>query len=188
MDVIFWIVLLALFIIVSILIKRFGAYRLKLIGVVMFFLIVVKSTFAQHDMSTISIEAKNAWFLEAAGNGGIISGNYERFLFQNVGLRVGLGTVYMGFTAPIMIDFCTVPIMIDFYFGDDNKIELGFGIVYSAGEDLDGREFEGVNGTATIGYRYQPVNGGSIFRIGLTPYFSGDGIQFWLGISFGNTF
>ena len=75
-----------------------------------------------------------------------------------------------------------------FCFGDENKIELGFGIVYAAGEDFDGREFGGVNVTATFGYRYQPVNGGYIYRIGLTPFFIDGEFQLWGGISFGNAF
>ena len=45
-----------------------------------------------------------------------------------------------------------------------------------------------VGGTATIGYRYQPSNGGFLFRIGFTPFFAEDGFAASGGISLGFSF
>jgi hypothetical protein len=65
-------------------------------------------------------------------------------------------------------------------------ITVGTGIA-----DFDSGDYKdesGVVGTATVGYRYQPVYGGSVFRIGLTPFFAGGEFQLWGGISIGNAF
>lgn len=184
MGTILWTLFCVLFIVFSILIKRLGACRIKLIGIVVLYLMVGNEVLAQVDVSTFSNEAKNVWYLEAAGNGGIVSVNYERFLTQNVSLRIGIGTAILILgTAPVMVNFCV---------GKDHRVELGMGITVGTGiADFDSGDYKdesGVVGTTTVGYRYQPVNGGGVFRIGLTPFFMDDEFQFWGGISFGSAF
>lgn len=164
--------------------RRLGACRIKLIGIVVIYLMVGNEALAQVDLSTFSNEAKNVWYLEVAGNGGIVSVNYERFLTQNVSLRIGIGTAILILgTAPVMVNFCV---------GKDHRVELGMGITVGTGiADFDSggyKDESGVVGTATVGYRYQPVNGGGVFRIGVTPFFAGGEFQLWGGISFGNAF
>jgi hypothetical protein len=45
-----------------------------------------------------------------------------------------------------------------------------------------------VTGAAAIGYRYQPTNGGFLFRIGLTPWFHSGGAKISGGLSLGVAF
>jgi hypothetical protein len=150
MDTILWTLFCALFIVFSILIKRLGACRINLIGIVVLYLMVGNEVLAQVNVSTFSNETKNVWYLEAAGNGGIVTVNYERFLTQNVSLRIGIGTAILILgTAPVMVNFCV---------GKDHRVELGLGITVGAGiADFDSGDYKdesGVVGTATVGYRY----------------------------------
>ncbi len=184
MDAILGTLFCTLFIVFSILIKRLGACRIKLIGIIVLYLMVGNEALAQVDVSTFSNETKNVWYLEAAGNGGIVTVNYERFLTQNLSLRIGIGTA--------ILILGTAPVMINFFVGKDHKVELGMGITVGTGiADFDSGDYKsesGVVGTATVGYRYQPVIGSSVFRIGLTPFFAGGEFQLWGGISIGNAF
>jgi len=160
---------------------------------------------AVHEPRTFAFEqrsARNALYLELLGNALFYSLNYERFLSNDVSLRVGAmffsvrasdGDRDADGSATVLI----LPLMVN-YLGigsADNMLELGLGIsiLYaSARGDLisDSRDVDGatVAGTATIGYRHAPHDGGFHFKIGLTPVFGLGGFLPWPGISFGAVF
>jgi hypothetical protein len=79
----------------------------------------------------------------------------------------------------------------------DNLFELGCGIM-PAFVSLDGTEIfwgseikekgSAILGTATVGYRYQPLAGGLMGRIGLTPIFTFDKFIIYGGFSLGYSF
>ncbi len=89
-----------------------------------------------------------------------------------------------------------VPVMGNYLAGRGNhRLELGAGPLLvlagqvEAGEDEENLEDAGfLLGTATFGYRYQPVMGGFVFRIGITPIFARGGGIPWAGVSFGYAF
>jgi len=64
---------------------------------------------------------KNFIFAEVGGNGVLLSINYEHLLNEKVGIRIGAGTAgYSGLTFPIMLNY---------YFFEKPKLELGIGLL-----------------------------------------------------------
>jgi hypothetical protein len=86
------------------------------------------------------------------------------------------------------LKFTGFPIMVNLLTGEETShFELGIGVVPGT-FSLDFLEGSGVLGTATIGYRAQPRDGGFVFRIGLTPLFTLKGSQITGGLSLGFAF
>ena len=145
--------------------------------------------------------ARNAVYFELGGNGLLYSFNYERRFRDDLAARAGLmyigaeGTTTEGESANV--DVLLVPLMLNWLMGDGSgRFELGVGPLFAvagaSGTDIEGTEFSGsgfgpAGVTSTIGYRYQPVDGGIVFRAGLVPFWSGDP-QLWGGLSLGYAF
>jgi hypothetical protein len=146
--------------------------------------------------------ANNVLSVELAGNAGIYSVNYERFILDSLAARIGFGYISLsassgGSSASASILF--VPLMAS-YMGigsADHKLELGAGPLFvnasakasgigsTAGASASGF---GVAGTATIGYRYVPHDGGFNFKAAFTPIFSSGGFLPWFGLGLGYVF
>lgn len=138
--------------------------------------------------------ARNSIFLELGGNGALYSLNYDHKFFDHASARVG--GMYLPLSAEDSDDRVNValfPIMINYLVGSgSSRLEVGIGTLagYVSG-NADNENFsEGAVGglTGTLGYRLQPVDGGFLFRIGVTPFTTGAGIQLWGGLSLGATF
>lgn len=125
---------------------------------------------------------RNFVHLEALGNGGLYSLNYNRVLWKDVTARVGVS--YVGASAGFWgaggeARLVTAPAMAN-YVGlgsERNRLEMGLGVllVYaSGGVRLLRRGLEDnrtvLMGTATFGYRYLPRDGFTI-NVGFTPIF-----------------
>jgi hypothetical protein len=127
--------------------------------------------------------ATNNIFLEGGGPGLLYSLNYERILEQDYGLRIGFsyqsfsGTASSGgSTSTASASVITVPVIAS-YLGissGNHVLELGVGgtAVYASGAvSGSGMSTAGSGmmalGTALIGYRRQPVDGGLQFRVGV---------------------
>lgn len=150
--------------------------------------------------------ALNGLYVELGGAAAVYSVNYERFVQEDVALRVGFGYISVSAggtsssgTSTASVSMITIPVTAS-YLGlrsGGHALELGGGAVYasfsgsvkdsSGGPDVFGSA-SGAVGTAIIGYRYAPVNGGFNFRIAYTPMISSGGIFNWGGISFGTLF
>lgn len=77
------------------------------------------------------------------------------------------------------------PLTLNYLAGSgSHRMELGGGIIFGL---WDGSSL-GILGTGTLGYRYQPLQGGLMFRIGFTPVFAVEGIYPLAGVSAGVTF
>lgn len=140
--------------------------------------------------------APNAVYVELLGNGLLYSINYEHKVSDLLAAR--LGFMYMAATGTARINgqksrgevaLAVVPAMLNFLVGSgSHRLELGAGILLGAASaeaenfEFSGFGFGGV--TTTFGYRFQPVGGGFILRIGLTPYYSG-GPELSGGVSIG---
>ena len=139
--------------------------------------------------------ARNSVYIELLGNGGLYSLNYDRKITDNVSARVGLMAFGGESIEGDRIGLSLVPLMANYLVGQGNhRLELGGGpvVAYAAGnikEDGIG-EFSdfGMIGTATFGYRYQPLQGGFNFRLGFTPLFSSSDVAPSFGVSFGYGF
>ena len=136
----------------------------------------------------------NSIYLEALGNGGLYSVNYDRMFSEDIGARIG----FMYFAADWFAFFSDVelflfPITLNYLVGSGkHKLEIGGGpVIISGSTGIFGSEQHsgsGVVGTATIGYRYQKSNGGFMWRIGFTPLFGNGEFDPWGGISLGFSF
>lgn len=129
---------------------------------------------------------RNAMYVEAGGPGYLYSINYDYRITREVGFRVGFTT-----WSPVT----TFPVTLNLLIGNNtHHLEVGIGA------DLGFTDFnlsflesalragEAV-GTCTIGYRYQPDDGGFVFRIDFTPLFPPKkGVYPWGGISLGYAF
>jgi hypothetical protein len=139
----------------------------------------------------------NSLYFEAFGNGLLYSINYEHLFTDNMGGRIGF--MYLPSLNVVISstkDLITIPLIFNYFIGENHKLELGGGIVYvSAGEVNslfglmnDARGVSAVIGTAVVGYRYQPRNSGFLFKIGLTPFFNKRGAIISGGVSIGFNF
>jgi hypothetical protein len=173
--------------------------RYLLIVSVGFLLLYSSPGFSQDDLQQQSqhqlqadephLLSPNSIYIEALGSGLYYSVNYDRLFSHNIGGRIGFGLLSNGLN-PLYF----VPVTLNYLIGKGNsKLELGAGVTIIAA-DIDLFEivhstFESlVLGTAIIGYRYQPADGGFLFRIGFTPLFSAYGILPWGGLSLGGSF
>jgi hypothetical protein len=152
--------------------------------------------FAQSNSSEDIVTAPNSIFGEFFGQGIFLSANYDRLLFDktphNIALRAGLG-----FWANLRIggneeSGVTIPLNISYLFGGNHKFELGLG--YTLAPDISLQLGKGTitsPGTLTtiIGYRYQPIDGGFLFRIGVVYYLTAEeATTIMVGLSFGYAF
>ena len=141
--------------------------NLKVLTIPMMLLAFTLPATAQHSSRATGTAA----YAELFGSGLVISFNIDhRFQGKEDGLgfRAGIGGMAMGEFANI-----TVPLQINYLAGRDGRyFEVGIGGTYSNEGflDIEGKEFP-VIGTMTFGYRKQPVDGGFMWRIGLSPGF-----------------
>lgn len=163
---------------------------LLLVGVLAFSATPAKAQMQDQEMMGPS--AKNALYVELAGNSLIYSLNYDRRFSNKISGRVGL--MRAGVSGVSLTAF---PLMVNYLLGSGNhRFEIGAGPqIFLVSVDVPGDGFSGfdedataIAGTATIGYRYQPTDGGFVFRIGVTPSFSQFGFQPWGGLSLGYAF
>jgi hypothetical protein len=145
--------------------------------------------------SSKSLEANNSRaqsiYGEIGGNGLIITANYDfRFKPQQNGLGMRIG---FGYFPNKYAKYLSIPVGITELIGKAPQFfELGLGYTYSKYTSLFNSQN---NGTSilipSVGFRYQPVNKGVIFRIVLSPLFPitpDGGYLGYGGLSFGYKF
>jgi hypothetical protein len=108
-------------------------------------------------------------YLELGGQGIGLSANADYRFHPNLTFRAGLSYLIFGYGMPLSLNYITGK-------NSSHHLELGSGITYIeiASFSLFGYSTEPVRSvipTATLGYRYQPQNGGFVFRISFTPLF-----------------
>jgi hypothetical protein len=117
---------------------------------------------------------KNAVYFELLGNGGYYSINYERVFHQNIYCRIGFATFQSTdlFDRSVTGRITTIPILAGFFTGQNkHHFELGGGLLL--GNQTEESETNPIcDITSFIGYRYQSLKKGFLFRAGLTPFVS----------------
>lgn len=150
--------------------------------------------FAQKDSSYI---AKNTVYIEFGGIGGYGSINYERqfaskSFFKLFG-RIGLSTYnlkdYENNFNPDLI----IPMSLNACFGNEHNFEFGAGPTFSRIVKVQDELGLGLDINFNLGYRYQKVAGGLLFRCGYTPIieisnYGNMTFRHWAGISIGYAF
>lgn len=113
--------------------------------------------------------ARNAVFVEVGGNGGLYSLNVERLVLPRFSLRGGVSTLGFMRTTEYVILPATASLLIQ---QADPKyhFELGGGPSFVIDQGI-----ADILGTAILGLRYQPVDGGLFLRLAFTPLLSTSG-------------
>jgi hypothetical protein len=157
---------------------------------ILFFLFTSGNVFSQ------DLNANRAIFLEGLGNGLTYSLNYDtRFGPEAYGLG-GRGGV--GFIPVDGVNITSFPFVLNYLLGQrGHYFEFGIGAtILTIGTRSEGnisrKEFDratGIGATLSIGYRYQPLDGGLMFRAGLAPIFDRTGnLPYWPQVSLGYAF
>jgi hypothetical protein len=134
------------------------------------------------------ITAPNAIYVELLGSGLIYSINYDRLFTDYFGARIGIGYLPDG-----SLSLTTIPITASFFpFGaSSSKLEIGAGVVQaSLGSTKVGKTTGGtyLGYVGILGYRFEPRDGGFLFRFAFTPFILNGHFQPYLGISAGFAF
>jgi hypothetical protein len=169
-------------------------YKLKNICRIIFtfiaLLVLSRSTSLSQSERTL-----NSIFLEVGGSGfGYVSFNYDRLISNSFSIRIGYSHTQFAF--PIDITTNSFPLLVNYLAGENNsRFEAGIGIAYvnlSASGKLFSSSIDFKTNTlllaTALGYRYQPKDGGLLFRIDLTPFYGYGEVLFMYGISVGYTF
>ena len=155
--------------------------------------LVVLSTLAS------AAPAKHAAYLELGGSGIIYTANYERRLGQHVAVSAGLGG--LGLREPATqtsFGWAIQPWRVHGLLGSrGHHLEASLGFAWGlmrgdVNEPGRPRNFWLVHGTSSLGYRFQPDDGGFVFRAAVTPFYGGGrfaplgaALQPWAGVSLG---
>lgn len=161
----------------------------------LFFLILLGFQFAIQAQSSEREKGRGV-YMELFGNGITYSFNYDqRFANRFDGLGFKAGVSYFAIDGSSLM---TLPLGLNYLLGKEGKyFEVGMGGTYLRGADKannftvgDSRSVgDGFVGNMVFGYRREPVDGGFLFRVSMTPVFTSD--FFWplaVGISFGYAF
>ncbi len=141
--------------------------------------------------------ARNSIYAEAGGSsiGGTF--DYERMVVRTLAVRLGFGYLPLSGTKSngtvVHASITSAPLTLSWFpfsasdSASSDRLEIGIGLGYA---DLSRnlgpfKEFNGIGYSAIIGYRYEPVEGGFLFRIAFTPILLGGNFQPYGGISFG---
>jgi hypothetical protein len=156
-------------------------------------LIVSERAFGQEEKEG----SNHGVFFEFFGNGIFNSLNYDtRFTKRGDGLGGKVGVGY----APVNGDqYFSFPFMVNYLLGKNSHyFEVGAGANYLVGDYQNGGGiigipeiaiWEGWTGNLSLGYRYQPGDGGFLFRAGITPMFTKNEFKpFWPQVSLGYAF
>jgi hypothetical protein len=129
----------------------------------------------------------NTIYAEGLGAGGAWSINYERMVFNDLGIHVGFGYFGVsatasggGQTSSASGSFIAIPVTAS-YVGVSSgahALEMGGGVtIWNISVSGSSGGFVGSAtglvpvGTLLVGYRYQPPSGGFNFRVGASPLF-----------------
>ncbi|RDV15293.1 hypothetical protein DXT99_09490 [Pontibacter diazotrophicus] len=145
-----------------------------------------------------------AIFVEALGNGIGISANYDMRIKRGVqdgfGFRAGIGGLSANGTdtdgRSVDASIITFPLAVNYLIGERRSaFEAGLGItpIYANADVYDTNNTGitdakgwGTSGFINLGYRFQPLKNGFVFRFDWTPAFNSTGFSpAWFGISAG---
>jgi len=126
-------------------------------------------------------------YLEVGGTGIFLSLKYDtRLTNRRNGLGVSVGYGYIPFVN-------SIPVQLNYLLGKTSHfLEIGAGGTYlsisRSNSLISFSKSSELLGTATFGYRYQPIRGGFNFRVNVDPIFDSQDFLFFGGLSFGYTF
>lgn len=129
---------------------------------------------------------KNSLYLELGGNSLLYSFTFDNLVRVSDNTKLALGAGFEYVTSYTVNDnelgatFCVIPSANLLFGKNSHHLETGLACFAGIGKG-------GLIPSARIGYRFQPNNGGLVFRIGYTPMLI-DGISHYAGLSVGYSF
>lgn len=138
---------------------------------------------------------RQAVFIELLGNSPLMTLNYDKMLKRHhndgFGVRAGFGLgEYIDSDYAQMPNYLSIPIGVTYIIGP-KRHALEAGIGYTAQfltspipEKLPSRS----SGNLNLGYRFQPLKDGLLFRLNWAPYYRRQVFTGWAGVSFGYSF
>lgn len=142
-------------------------------------------------------KATQAVFVEALGNAGLGSMNYERSFFVagrgKAGARIGFGTIHLRNFEQRFDPDLIVPIGLFATWGGRFRAEAGGGAALTSITYPDPSTFEParraeVQAWSSIGFRFSKPEGGVLFRVAYTPIWEFGKLRHWGGFSVGYSF
>jgi hypothetical protein len=138
----------------------------------------------------------NSVYVELLGNGFFYSINYDHRFTNNFGGRFGFMIIegQSEQSTDDQVSFAILPVMANYLVGSgSHRLELGAGLQFvlvgGTLENYGTFSGGGIGGvTTTFGYRYQPVDGGFLFRVGATPFYNDGRPKLSGGVSLGYAF
>lgn len=139
---------------------------------------------------------RRAVFAEALGNGPVLSLNYDmrihRFKNDGLGIRGGIGLgQYFDPSASEFNRYMSIPLTINYIVGKKRHgLETSIGVTPQiALVDLENSPQIKPLGFLNVGYRYQPLKDGLLFRATWTPHINPRSHKYvWIGASIGYSF
>lgn len=146
-----------------------------------------------------TITAPSAIYAEILGSGLIPTINYDRMVADNFSVHAGIGYLPLGTVASdgngnsLTASITTIPVGVSWFpFGaTSSKLEIGVSAFYA---DLVAKSFShtaagnGIGYGGILGYRLEPLDGGFLFRVAITPWDLLGHFQMWGGLSLGWAF
>ena len=121
--------------------------------------------------------------------------NYERFLTDDVSLRIGGSYFAVHDYAGTSVSLATFPLTASWLGlrAGNHALEIGGGAVFASATVSTGsfgaKAFgSGVVGTGILGYRYAPLDGGFTLRLAFTPLFGNGELLASAGLALGGAF
>lgn len=155
-------------------------------------------------VAATKVEAPLALYLELLGNGGLYSYNLDYRLAPVCSVRLGYVDWHASSFFSTEEKLTAFPVMVNYLRGEGNHLfEAGIGVLHghfesttSYGQVIDNYTFTTLTGS--LAYRYQRLDGGPFFKVGLTPFYSlareeksypeEAGFLPWFGLAFGYSF
>ena len=131
--------------------------------------------------------SRTSFYFEFRGNALGYSLNFDHRFIRQASIRAGISVIPAIFTTTII-----APVMVNYLAGrGDHFLEMGAGVLVGTGVSGFETSSSVLLPTATVGYRWQPTDGGFLVRAGFTPGFNPSQINFIVpsgGVSIGYTF
>jgi hypothetical protein len=160
----------------------------KLTSITLFLLFFITGIYSQTSESPLTpppVFKHHSVYLELGGNSVLYSFNYDYTisLCEETKLAIGSGfgvNIVPAAPSSDWKNICFLTPSLNLLFGKkSHHVETGVSMILTG---------EGKAPAIRLGYRYQPVKGGFLFRIGFTPVGAGGIIIPLAGLSFGYTF
>lgn len=154
-----------------------------------------ETVLAQQPSKPLSL---NSVYIEALGMGGYGSVNFERLLYKqkklHIGVRLGVGTYRLRDFETNLNPDVTVPFSVNAYYGRTHHVELNIGQTFTSIVGANAIDFKvdrqnTLSSNFAIGYRYQKSSRGMMFRVNYSPIItSNQPFKHWYGLSVGYSF